>query len=374
MKKEIISLISDDFFLVNDLSSREYKGNTIVSNASQDEKDKLRNVKLKLKLLAEFFNQKYSNDYGPFQSGVVTGNDIAMGGAKLKPIWSGIFKGSHKQYGAQISFVIDQKKPVLHVGFYFGRANARQIRKKEREKLESQLEKLAITLSSSLASNIQLREKYESLFDLGFSAYTKEEKIHSSKWIDSIIQNAKTSQIVIEVSLDEYGSIDYKMIDSYVSQLMFLMRAVDVNDTSLIQKALTPEQRAKQAERLCMIGYKGELYVFEYEKNKLEKNAIKKAGYPRHVSLESDSYGYDILSLDEKGEEIFIEVKTTTRTKEDDYSKRFYLSANEFETYQNNKDKYKFVRVYDVENSPDLRVINFEDFDVDTSSYICKLK
>lgn len=368
------TLYRNDLLLVNELSSREYSGNTIVSRASQEEKDKLKEVKVKLKNIAEFFSQKYSADYGPFEKSVVTGNDIGMGGSKLKTMWSGIYKGSHKQYGAQISFVIDKDKPILHIGFYFGRANARQIKKTERQKLELQLDDLAYTLSESLKKNTQLRERYESLFELGFSAFTKEEKTNSNKWIDSIIHNASTSQIVIQISTGEYGYIDCKMIDTYVSQLMFLMVGVDVNEATPSKTSMTPEQRAKQAERLSMIGYKGELFVMEQEKKKLEDLGINRSGYPRHVSLESDSYGYDVLSLSKKGDELYIEVKTTTRAKDDIISNSFYLSAHEYKTYQENKNIYKIFRVFDLENNPYLEELSLDDLNLETSNYICTLK
>ena len=70
-------------------------------------------------------------------------------------------------------------------------------------------------------------------------------------------------------------------------------------------------------------------------------------GKIRHVSKEDDSAGYDILSYKKNGEELYIEVKTTRGNKETP----FYLSANEYETWENNTSKYVIYRVY--EYSPD---------------------
>ncbi len=68
-------------------------------------------------------------------------------------------------------------------------------------------------------------------------------------------------------------------------------------------KPLTPEQRAKQAERRAIIGHKGEVFVMKSEKQKLTELGLATNGYPKHVALESMSYGYDILSKDENGED-----------------------------------------------------------------------
>ena len=82
-------------------------------------------------------------------------------------------------------------------------------------------------------------------------------------------------------------------------------------------------------QRLAQIGLKGELFIMDSEKNKLKQAGITDTYYPKHVALESMSSGYDVASIDENGNKIFIEVKTTTRRKEDINSKIFFISSNE---------------------------------------------
>ena len=137
-----------------------------------------------------------------------------------------------------------------------------------------------------------------------------------------------------------------------------------------IIKPLTPEQRAKQAERFSQIGLKGELYVMKYENERLKKLNIKIKDYPRHVALESMSYGYDILSKDENLQDIYIEVKTTTRTKEDKNSKQFFISTNEFDVFSDNKERYRLYRVSDIENLPSLELLDLGQLNKRTDGFI----
>ena len=71
------------------------------------------------------------------------------------------------------------------------------------------------------------------------------------------------------------------------------------------------------------------------------------------VAQKDDSKGYDILSFDEEGNELFIEVKTTNGGAQTP----FYLSALEMAVSGNNASKYRLYRVYDFLKAPKLRVI-----------------
>ena len=139
-----------------------------------------------------------------------------------------------------------------------------------------------------------------------------------------------------------------------------------------IIEPLTPEQSAKKAERLAQIGLKGELFIMKYEKEKLVSLGINDINYPRHVALESMCFGYDVLSLDEFNNEIYIEVKTTTRSKEDKYSKTFFISTNEYKVFSDNKSRYKLYRVYDVENSPTTEILDLNNIKIKPDGYICE--
>ena len=321
-------ITKEDLILINELSSRSYSGNRLLSNASNNEKSHLAEIKRKLKTIAEYYSKHYSESYGEFDTSVSTGNDIAIGGTSFKRIWSGIFKGAeNKQYAAQISFVMDPIKPCLNVGFYFGRASGHSLNKTQRNNLESQLQKLADNLVKTIESNEPFRRKYNSLLDFGFKAYAGSEELQGAEWMKRINSSAKSSQIYAKIFPNDFGVIDNSTVDSYVAQIVFLMGGVSPENVSsgVVLRPLSPEQRAKQAERNAEIGLKGELLIMEKERKRLLSLHLNNRSYPKHVALESMHHGYDILSLDEKGDEIYIEVKTTTRLKKDPSSKVFFF-------------------------------------------------
>jgi len=95
-------------------------------------------------------------------------------------------------------------------------------------------------------------------------------------------------------------------------------------------------------KKLKELGDQGELLVIDFERNKLIKaNKSDLAKKIIHVSKTNDYAGYDILSFDEKGAEIFIEVKTTKGPKSSD----FFISPGEVKRSKNFKN-YKLYRVF----------------------------
>lgn len=82
------------------------------------------------------------------------------------------------------------------------------------------------------------------------------------------------------------------------------------------------------------IGKLGEKIVFDYEKKKLKElgldnlsNKVKWITKTENENITLDRLGYDIISYNEKGEKIYIEVKTSsTNTNDNIY---FYISNNE---------------------------------------------
>lgn len=94
------------------------------------------------------------------------------------------------------------------------------------------------------------------------------------------------------------------------------------------------------------IGELGELLVLQYEQERLRSLGVNKE--PEHKSKsEGDGLGYDILSYDEKGNEIFIEVKTTSSGA----NTPFYITRNELEKSKQANDKYFLYRLYDFDES-----------------------
>ena len=82
----------------------------------------------------------------------------------------------------------------------------------------------------------------------------------------------------------------------------------------------------------------------------LEAKRLKGVGRPdlikriKRVSLESDSYGYDIHSFENNGTNRFIEVKATRASVG---NANFFLTANELKTAMQN-DNYFIYMVYDI--------------------------
>ena len=53
-------------------------------------------------------------------------------------------------------------------------------------------------------------------------------------------------------------------------------------------------------------------------------------------------------------------------------SKMFFLTNNEFQVFEKNKENYFIYRVYSVENNPNFEILNFEDLDKMPNGYIIK--
>lgn len=106
------------------------------------------------------------------------------------------------------------------------------------------------------------------------------------------------------------------------------------------------------------IGDLGELWVIEMEKQKLiSANKPKLSEKVKHVAKEKgDGLGYDILSYDLIGNEIFIEVKTTKGKA----NTTFFITRNELERSLRERDYYYLYRVFnfnDKLNKGELMII-----------------
>ena len=82
-----------------------------------------------------------------------------------------------------------------------------------------------------------------------------------------------------------------------------------------------------QNDRNNRLGMRGENIVFNIEKEFIKKNHLSQNKL-EHVSVNNDRLGYDIVSLDEKGNQKYIEVKST-RSKPD--LANFIITSNEKE-------------------------------------------
>ena len=101
------------------------------------------------------------------------------------------------------------------------------------------------------------------------------------------------------------------------------------------------------------IGNKGEEAVVKFEKQKLKKCGLyEKAKEVRIV--DSDSYGYDVISFDELGNEIHIEVKTYSGNGK---RMQFYISENELETFEKNENCYIYY-ICNIKSNPQVYIIS----------------
>ena len=98
------------------------------------------------------------------------------------------------------------------------------------------------------------------------------------------------------------------------------------------------EQRRKKE-----LGLAGERFVLRCETERLQKLFPNdKSKRPIHTSLEGDGAGYDILSYDENGDKVFIEVKTTSGA----YSEPIHLTRSEYKRSIACPKEFRLYRVY----------------------------
>lgn len=94
------------------------------------------------------------------------------------------------------------------------------------------------------------------------------------------------------------------------------------------------------------IGEAGEELVYQYEREKISKYKLPKTKQVRRVAkLDGDGLGYDILSYDKQGNELYIEVKAT----EGPENGTLFITANELEMSELYPEQYRLYRVYDLD-------------------------
>lgn len=102
--------------------------------------------------------------------------------------------------------------------------------------------------------------------------------------------------------------------------------------------------------RNASLGKAGEEFVVEYERLRLyEAGKTKLAEKVDHVaSTQGDGLGYDVLSFDTTGRELFIEVKTTAFGKDTP----FFISKNEVEFSKAFPSDFHLYRLFEFRKSP----------------------
>ncbi|MDY0277850.1 MAG: DUF3578 domain-containing protein [Acholeplasma sp.] len=179
------------------------------------------------------------------------------------------------------------------------------------------------------------------------------------KGYDSIIKiiNGVDESITVDRAIKE---IKEELDGSYVMPVDVVLKPKKVSKGNLkVQKYLRIKNSVLRqkldyvriAKDNARIGLQGEKLALQIEKERLEglgiANIDKKLFWRAN---ESDSYGYDIESVDiinGKETKLFIEVKTTS----DRIDSPFYISKKEKEFSEEEGEKYRIFRIYDVDST-----------------------
>ncbi len=115
----------------------------------------------------------------------------------------------------------------------------------------------------------------------------------------------------------------------------------------LILDRVDPATRDARARKL---GEAGERCLFQSEQNRLSSiGRDDLAGMVRWVSKEDgDGVGYDILSFSARGEQRWLEVKTTNGPA----TTPFWITRNELRVSEENPARFRLVRLYDLSRTP----------------------
>ena len=156
---------------------------------------------------------------------------------------------------------------------------------------------------------------------------------------------------------DRYaGQMKKKSLTTIVDEVRVENLKTTAHSIQVVSETPTPSKidyvlRQKENSRL---GAAGEQWVLAYEKKRLSdagrKDLAKKVDW---VAQMDDSKGYDILSFDVDGNELYIEVKTTNGGAKTP----FYLSATEMAISGKFASKYRIYRVYDFLKAPKILII-----------------
>lgn len=176
--------------------------------------------------------------------------------------------------------------------------------------------------------------------------------IHIQKPKSSSISNSSMPGSLFVHDKTNIGVLDNPVTESAMEVEFSLLPKAEkkVNKEKVIRQKgeidYTEQQMISQK-----IGEKGEELVLRNEVKKLKEWGLSDnvVAQVRRVSLESDDYGFDILSFDKSGKEHYIEVKTTKLNKKD-FS--FILTQNELEHAKHYGQSYSIVMVFDVLNHP----------------------
>lgn len=373
------TVTQSDIDLVKRPSDLHYPGSSLKQVVDNYDIKALDKIREKFKFIAEAINETFGKTYGPLNVQNSTRNPVGKN-KKLRRIWCCVFKGNvKKQYSAQIMVGIDPIIGAVDIGFSFGMASSRTDEIVKLRLLEDGLKRLGEILHYTIGTDSSILGQLNDLLDLGFKCYVRGNLVSLLAWIENLLIDPTSSAITIKLPSEANGMVDDELMKYYIGACIplisifpYLTRSTSMGQT-FVPRTRTPEERAKEAERKTIIGIEGEKIALDYEKKKLAKLKLVNKGYPQHVAAISDSYHYDILSLDEVGK-IYIEVKTTARQLGDPLAEIAYMSAAEYYFFKNHPNTYRIYRVYDIFGNPTLIEVNTNDIAFETDGYRMKIQ
>lgn len=153
------------------------------------------------------------------------------------------------------------------------------------------------------------------------------------------------TQDIIYAAVRHFRKFDQGKQASALKRLTRVDKKVSAKSDRVVLKGSFTNYIENEKEKK-RIGDLGELLVLQHEQEKLKSLGIKKT--PEHKSKsEGDGLGYDILSYDEQGQEMFIEVKTTTNGSDTP----FYITRNELLCSRQDSNKFFLYRLYDFDDT-----------------------
>lgn len=168
--------------------------------------------------------------------------------------------------------------------------------------------------------------------------YDENLNILTQDFMYAVVRHLKTSRIleIKEVKETVPTKINSAEIEVVETEIDFTPRTVNYIQNNIENKR---------------IGDLGELWAINFEKKKLLKaDKPKLAEKVKHVAKDKgDGLGYDILSFDIDGKEIYIEVKTTKGNA----NSTFFITRNELERSKTERQSFYLYRVFNYNEETD---------------------
>ncbi|MFH1049270.1 MAG: DUF3883 domain-containing protein [Patescibacteria group bacterium] len=207
-----------------------------------------------------------------------------------------------------------------------------------KEHLDYFLDKLEISYSDSLdeidKKNLLMQFKVKDSVMKNWSIY------EFSKFLYEKFGRPAREEEIPE-KLKEYMVFKYPSLNKVKADFIDLTIIPEKQEEKIKSAPLKKIDFEKENKINKKIGERGELVVLNKEKEYLESIDKKELSTRiRHVSKEDDSAGYDILSFDEAGNEIYIEVKST---KQKVANANFLISSNEYNKAKKLPNYYVYI-------------------------------